>query len=201
MRIIRNLDYKKDRIILFLLVVSPILYFSYNIFPKNEEFQFFNFTINAGYYELFNIAIWNFYNNFLIAFLLSMWFLTCKHWWRYLILISIAFELNKLFLVVHYMKNLGVMNKSESLILIIPGIMGLLFLSKKLNYYSRKISLNNQVDTEIDELMLELSKFKSNNYNKFRQKLNHLRLQKDELAKREYLAKLIQLRYEFTSKT
>ncbi len=81
-----------------------------------------------------------------------------------------------------------------SLPLTIPILLLLLFLSKKLNYYSLSKSLNNELNDEIDQLFNELSNFKSEDFKVVKKELKALRHSKKNLDKEDYLKKLIVLR-------
>ena len=190
----------RDTIIMIMIVLSPFIFFLYNIAPKNTQVwttDFFNISLSRE--NDIDFWLWIISYKLLLITILSIWFISCKHWWRITILIPFSIELFKLISAINdEVKFLSEFNFLHILPILIPCILLLLFLSKKLNFYSKRKSLNNELNDEINLLMQNLSRFKSENYKDFKRQLLQLRQEKHTLEKKEYLYKLIKLREDFS---
>jgi hypothetical protein len=187
-----------DLVVIMLIIITPILFFIYNLIPQNiKVIETYYFALEAGYYETINAIVWQLSLKFLSSTIFILWFLTCKHWWRYFLLISIAFELYKLYSVLNEIfstEPLQLANASKFILII---MMLLLLISYKMNYFSFKKSFSQELNFEIDNLLIDLSKFKSKNYKKFKSKFVNIKDAKLNYSEREYLKLLIELREEF----
>lgn len=72
----------------------------------------------------------------------------------------------------------------------------LVFVSKKLNYYSSSRHLGHQLQKEIDGQMRQMATFKVSDYKKYKDKLLALRKERTTTDEPTYLAKLIRIRDE-----
>ncbi|MFI2742602.1 hypothetical protein ACG2LH_07665 [Zhouia sp. PK063] len=82
--------------IAILIAISPYIFYLYEGVPKVAIWKTSFFTFKSGYYENAYMVAWIFMNKFIPLYLLTIWFLTCKHWWYHIILIPIgmfAFQL------------------------------------------------------------------------------------------------------------
>ena len=130
---------------------------------------------------------WNMSLNLLTAFIICLWFITCKHWWRYLLIIPLIIEIYK------FTQIFVVYNSSQSLPYSFVLILLLLIISKKAGFYSKSKNLSSELNMEISELMVKLSKVNKHKYVSIKEKLISLRSKKQTLGKKEYLAELIAL--------
>jgi len=76
-------------IIVFLIAISPYLFYVYESFPADSnvwETSFFSVTTNYQSYQHF---IWFLTSKTIPLYLLLIWFFTCKHWWHWIILVPI----------------------------------------------------------------------------------------------------------------
>ncbi|WP_452230237.1 MULTISPECIES: hypothetical protein [unclassified Lacinutrix] len=190
----------KDFVIVFIIAVCPFFFFLYTIVPENTMVWRTNFFIvnlsNTG--NEVAVIFWYFSYKFLTTLIFCIWFVTCKHWWRYVILAPIFYEINKV-TTAYYEINyaIGGYKHYYSFLLSIPIIILLFVISKKLNYYSFSKSINKQIDDEINELMRHVSNYKKEDYKAYKTKLILLRKEKIKLDKKEYLIQLIKLREDF----
>jgi len=104
--------YKTDRkslyiggILVFLIAISPLLFYIYESFPDNNVWETSYFTAKTAFPSWYAFA-WYFTGKFIPLYLLLIWFITCKHWWHWIILIPIAMYGFQLW---------GVINQSNSL--------------------------------------------------------------------------------------
>ncbi|GGZ48613.1 hypothetical protein GCM10008088_07340 [Mesonia mobilis] len=83
-------------IIAFSIAISPYIFYSYRSFPQQKVWETFLFTYEANWYQEVYTSVWTFMGKFIPLYLLTIWFLTCKHWWYHVILIPIGMFLFQL---------------------------------------------------------------------------------------------------------
>ncbi len=187
----------KDVIIALLILVLPFLFYLYKLAPNTAVWETELFTFNSGGWGNVYLYLWLTLTRLLLVFILSIWFITCKHWWRYVILVPLIIELFKFISV--FNNNVSVIDEIEyiySLPFTIPIIAFVLFISKKINYYSKYLDLNNEMNAEIESLLneLEINNDKNGIIEEFRQ----LKENKSSLSMEDYKNKLLQLRKHLT---
>lgn len=104
--------YKTDRkslliggVVVLLIALSPILFYSYRSFPESQIWETSFFTLDTSFPDFYSYA-WYFTGKFIPLYLLLLWFFTCKHWWHWIILVPIAMYSFQLW---------GVLNESNNL--------------------------------------------------------------------------------------
>ena len=83
-------------IIALFIILSPYIFYSYRSFPDSKTWETFLFTYESGFYDKVSVSAWTILTKFIPLYLLSIWFLTCKHWWYHVILIPIGMYLFQL---------------------------------------------------------------------------------------------------------
>lgn len=187
----------KDVIVALLILALPFLFYLYKLAPDTAVWETELFTFNSGGWGNVYLYLWLTLTRLLLVFILSIWFITCKHWWRYVILVPLIIELFKFISV--FNNNVSVIDEIEyiySLPFTIPIIAFVLFISKKINYYSKYLDLNNEMNAEIESLLneLEINNDKNGVIEEFRQ----LKENKSSLSMEDYKNKLLQLRKHLT---
>ncbi|KAB8153552.1 hypothetical protein EZY14_009975 [Kordia sp. TARA_039_SRF] len=79
-----------DSLIIFLIFISPFLYYLYEYSPDGDVWKTNWFTITSNGYQDLYISFWMYLSKTIPLLLLILWFLTCKHWWYHIILVPIA---------------------------------------------------------------------------------------------------------------
>ena len=196
----KNSSYFKDLIIVLFLMLSPFIFFSYNFFPNHPNLVVFNYTIYADYYETIKELFWNIYCSLFLILLFSLWFLTCRYWWRYCILVITLYELKKLANVFYS----PTINQLEYYLFIIKGVIIyipiIIFCSYKFRYRNKLKSLDNDLNYEIENLIVELSHFNTKKYKGLKRELSLLKNKKENLSQKEYLTKLMILQEKIIQK-
>ncbi|MEO2059991.1 MAG: hypothetical protein ABGW76_07915 [Mesonia sp.] len=77
-------------IIALLIIITPYLFYSYESFPDSQTWETFLFSYTTQKYGKINVLAWTLIGKLIPLFLLTIWFLTCKHWWYHAILVPIA---------------------------------------------------------------------------------------------------------------
>lgn len=73
-----------------LVIITPYLFYSYEIFPVGNVWENYFFTYTSGFYESVSIAFWVIMGKLIPLLLMIAWFISCKHWWYRIILIPIS---------------------------------------------------------------------------------------------------------------
>lgn len=76
-------------IVALLIALSPFIFYSYSSFPEGKIWETFLFTYKSNYYQSVYVTAWTLMSKFVPFLLMVLWFLTCKHWWRHVIIIPI----------------------------------------------------------------------------------------------------------------
>ena len=187
----------KDVVIASVIVMLPFLFYLYELVPDSEIWENKYFTIEFDYFENANYFAWILSTKLLTAGVLYIWFLTCKHWWRFAILVPIVIENFKLFGLIEeeffsYQTKLVTFLKTLPISLII--IVLLIFISRKLNYFDLIKSLKNEINSEINVFVNSVSKFKTSDFKKIKNKLIEIRSVKHLMSKKEYLNEITRIR-------
>jgi hypothetical protein len=85
-----------------LILITPFLFKVHEYFPEdpNAKVSILGFEITKNGFEDISIYIWFLLGKFIPLYLLTLWFLTCKHWWYHIILIPLcmyAFQIFEVF--------------------------------------------------------------------------------------------------------
>ncbi|MBQ0786211.1 MAG: hypothetical protein KBT69_01830 [Oceanihabitans sp.] len=187
----------KDVVIALLILALPFLFYLYKLAPDTPVWETSWFTLNSGVWESIYLYLWLTFTRLLLVVILSIWFITCKHWWRYVILVPLIIELFKFISV--FNNNVSVIDEIEyiySLPFTIPIILFIIFISKKINYYSKYLDLNNEMNAEIESLLneLEINNDKAMVIEDFKK----LKENKSSLSTEDYKNKLMYLRKHLT---
>jgi len=168
----------------------------HNLMPNVKTWDTMFIHFNSGEYDNLRQLSWYIFVKFLTLGILSIWYLTCVHKWRYFILFPIIMEVSKITFLIKSINN-TISNQFfvvDSLYISIPFILVLLLISRNLLYF--KIYQNNEVklNNEFNQEIFELSQFNKKNYKFVRNQIIDTVKRKNNLDKKEYLIKLIELR-------
>ncbi|MBC9797268.1 hypothetical protein IBL28_14935 [Sinomicrobium sp. FJxs] len=86
---------------IFLISVSPCIFYFYEAFPNSTVWKTSFFTVKVSNYSSLHSAAWYFVNKFVPFYLFLLWFLTCRHWWRYIILIPVTLYIFQLITILN----------------------------------------------------------------------------------------------------
>mgnify|MGYP003150436762 CR=1 FL=1 len=76
-------------VIVFMIAITPFIFYSYESFPFTKVWETSFFTIETSFEDLYSFA-WYVVSKAVPLLLLLIWFFTCKHWWHWIILVPIA---------------------------------------------------------------------------------------------------------------
>lgn len=191
---------RKDIIMAILIITLPFVFYLYNLAPKhNRVWEIFLFKINSGTFYDVNVFLWNIFTKILIIAIISIWFITCKYWWRFALLLGLTIETFKLLGI--FKEAYFINSKINLWIFVLPIAfiysLLLIYISKKIGYYNYAKTEISQINFEVDKLLVEVKHFKMKDYKMFKQKLFELRKRKKKMNKKEYLVRIIVLRDQF----
>lgn len=196
----KNKRTKKDILVMFIIISLPFIFYLYNFVPKTKRWTTSLFEVNSGYYEDANFYFWLLNVKILTLLILSIWYVTCKYRWRFILLVPILLEIYKIFINIK-VASIGFDHQIEfsvSLIYSIPYLLLLFVIDRFFGYYQQAKSFNVEVNMEINNQLNKLSKFDLRKYKDVKRELSLLTLKRKEMDKKEYLSKLIILRDKIT---
>jgi hypothetical protein len=189
-------DFKtKDIIIPLLIIALPFLFYTYRLAPDLTIWETKLFTINAGSWESAKYYIWIINIKLLLIFSLLIWFITCKHWWKNVILIPFTIELLKLRSI--FDESVEYIDEIEffySLPITVPIILFILFLSKKIGYYSQYSDLHNEINQEVEKIIEELNIVEQRDILFIKNEFEKIKNEKSKTNLNDYQNKLLRLR-------
>ncbi|WP_323788859.1 hypothetical protein [Psychroserpens sp.] len=194
-------DFKLNDVLISILIISiTLLYFldKYFIPQGIETITIYGFEIGSfGFLDIGSFV--NFLKTKILIILFgTIWFLTCRHWWKPAILILITIEFTKLIVTFNSsIEHIDAIDYLISLPITVPFILVLLYISNKLNSYNLKKELRTKVDNEIDEVFFQLQEVKINEFEKLKSALDEIKKEKSIIDTKEYLEKIILLRDKF----
>uniref|UniRef100_UPI00404AA662 hypothetical protein n=1 Tax=Gelidibacter sp. TaxID=2018083 RepID=UPI00404AA662 len=192
-------QFYKDLIICLMIIALPLLFYLFHLVPAKPVWETKYFTFIDTHTQTAQIFFWLLFIKLLLLGLLCIWFFTCRHWWRYSILVPIIIELYKV--LVFLDDENRYVDEYEfiySLPYTIPIIILLIFISNKFGYYKKSLNLNQKLTEEIDTIFSELNSVKKDNLLISQNEYKALLSIKKDISKEEYLNQLILLRNNLT---
>lgn len=139
--------------IILILVSIPYLFYFYKYAPNEGVWETNYFTISSGGFRTVKGFVHALFTKIIFFISFSIWFLTCRHWWKYAILVPLTLFLFQLSGVLN--QQLDYIDEYDfwySLPIVIPIIILILFLSRKLKFYIEAIDLKDKIEAEIKSL-------------------------------------------------
>jgi len=72
------------------ILLSPLLFYAYQLIPNVKIWETDMFVFNSHYFENVQVFFWTFLSKLTPLLLLMIWFTTCKHWWYHSIIVPIS---------------------------------------------------------------------------------------------------------------
>ena len=190
----------KDAVITLIIVALPFLFYIYRLAPDAAIWETSWFRIDAGDFGGVYFLLWLINKKSLLILFLIIWFITCKHWWRYVILVPLIIELFKLHSLYDSLISIDEIEFLQSLPFTIPVILFLILLSKRLGFYTHYSYLKNELNQEIDDLLDELNILGKREIITLKEEFENLKNEKSLLSLKEYNDKLLKLRKRIVEK-
>jgi len=190
----------KDYLISILIIAATLLYFGDRYLGLEGVTSVSILGLEIGSFGFSDIESFVRFikTKFLILLFATIWFLTCKHWWKMAILVIITIELVKVLTTLNTsFEKVDVVDYLISLPITIPFILMLLYISHKLNSYNLKKELRAEIDNEIDKVFFQIRKINIIELNELKISFNEVKNNKSLAKSEDYLEKLILIRNKF----
>ncbi len=186
----KNKILAQERALIFLLIIFPILFYFYLVFPVKPSIEFMGVRITSHWYKNLEMMFWILSIKGSLILLLSLWFLYNKEWWRYAILPILCYSIFQFTSALNEDLNFyPIFPKYYSIYFFIIFIPIYLILDKIINYSPR--DLNNKIEDLTDDTLTTLIKFDARAYTDLKKELELLRLKKERISQKKYLVKLM----------
>lgn len=190
----------RDSILIIAFVVFAIWdYYFYNSIPEDlESFKFFFLNIEAGSYEI--IQTFYFYISFKLEVLAAciVWFITCKHWWRFVIGVPFIIEIYKLISVLNVSTNkVDEIEFIQSLPFTLPLVLVIFYILWRDYQIRTGLHILKEVDLKIDGLIER--KINQSQFKQMELELDQLIMAKVDLPESDYEIKLLNLKRRMES--
>lgn len=157
-RRLRATDRKKHFLIgvaiALFLVTIPFYFYAYRLIPvEMAETKVFGITISAGSHVSLNYYAYYLFTKLVFLAAFTLWFYTCKYWWRLALLVPICMLIFQICGLVNTQINyIDEFDFWYSIPVVIPVAIVLVATSKWLNGYRRKLDLRDEIEFEIKDL-------------------------------------------------
>ncbi len=154
-----------------------------------------------GFYDI-NAMYWLSLLKLIPIVSLSIWFFTCKYWWRFALLIPLIFSLTQfinLFMAERYFDN------GEfwiAFMLALPIIIIFIWIDNRIEGYRSNILMKENINSEVGYLIIQISLNNPNqNLNEYYHRLEKIRRNKAFMNEEKYLYEIIALKNQLIVST
>lgn len=189
-----------EQLVVFLLVSSPFAFYFYQFAPINNTWDTYFFTIQTSHKEV-DTFLWALGNKSLLFMTFLLWFLSCKHWWKYAILVPFGMSVYQL---------IGVLSPESSFfqristyniyLLLAPIFTLLIWVSHKLGYTYFAIDKEKELQSRIED---QIASLRTNKilYSKNLEKFAMIKGRNTDISTKDYIHKLLSFKQELTNIT
>ena len=189
----------KDIVIIVLILGATFGYFlDAFISEELKSIELIFFKINSFGFENIKELVQYIRMKLLIIFLSIIWYFTCQYWWKSAILVILIIEILKLVSAfISEQKFIDEIEYVKSLPITIPIILGIVLISKKINYYNLAKNVRYDIDNKIDDVFFELNNENDEKLNILKEKFFNVKTKYIDKSNLNYIEDLIALRDEF----
>jgi len=182
--------------IFFVLISLPFLLYAHEFIPDGMlTFQYGILKIDSFGFIDVSTFVWYAAIKLAIFVGLTLWFFTCKYWWKYSILVPfslLCYQLLEIF-------RPGATKVDEyevwyALPVLVPLLFFMIWASAKVKYFSATYDLHEAIEKEVRLLIREIAMIQERKQNNLRVELERLQDHKNRYSPQEYLEKLENLR-------
>lgn len=180
----------KEIVIAIILLALPALFYSYRLVPDDlTDLKLFGFTYDHGFpnlqYFIYYLSV-----KLYTLFFFIIWYMTCKNYWRYGILINIIIMLLQIMTLLS--PNFGtIMDEYElyySMPIVLPILLIMLLIYKVYTYQKNISIIDDKLDFEINEMISGMKQEDiANSSGEF---LRNLMDNKHSMSEEEYVSQL-----------
>lgn len=181
---------------IFLIVaLLPFSYYLYRLVPEGPIWETSLFTIYSWAFEDVYYMFFVFARKVLLLVGCLIWFFTCRHWWRNVLLLPIVITLIQIFVL--FDEDTLQLDEVDYWYVIPLGIAliaSIHWFGNKINYYSKTQELLMELDKEIEMEIAQLKFDESEAYEKGKKDLAHLKSVKNRMSPKDYVLELIEIK-------
>ncbi|CAA0189258.1 Membrane protein [Tenacibaculum maritimum] len=146
-----------DSIIAILVIISPVIFYSYLSFPQAKTWETFLFTYESKYYEDVFTFMWVFLGKFVWFYLSLIWYFTNKNWWKHAVLIPIGMSLYQIIILLN--DDIKFKDEAFDKLFLIPFVIFicliLIYLREKVSFYSKALDLKDEFEKMKEKITLK----------------------------------------------
>ena len=155
----RNRQFRKGVFISLLLMLTPFVFYLYRFAPDAESWDIGILSINSGGFDTVFGMVHALFTKITFLILTTTWFFTCKHWWKYAILVPFGMFFFQLTGVLnHQIQYTDDFNFWSVLPVLSPVVIGMVLISIKLNKRTKLLDIREQVKHEMQVIRNERNK-------------------------------------------
>lgn len=145
--------------IVFLILLSPLVFYSYRLFPNVQIWKTPFFTFEShGYQSVYTFA-WAFIQKFTFLYLFIIWFLTNKNWWYHALMVPISMLVFQLITLLNWEFTSADEVEFYFMIPIIILVITLTYrIRKKYTNKAKTLDILNEIDDEIENIIAKKKK-------------------------------------------
>lgn len=184
-----------DIFILMVLMSTPIIFNIYSFIPGGEKlFKFLGLELGSYGFIDASTFVWYASRKLCVMIPCCLWFITCRHWWKYAVLGPISLSAFQLWEAFQNKSQLiDELEIFQALPFISLIIMVLLLISRAVNYQTKLLTMRDSINVEIDELVGGIAK--SPDVEAKRKKLNKIQnVSSLDASDRDHITDLIALK-------
>ncbi|MBT8264009.1 MAG: hypothetical protein KJN75_01600, partial [Muriicola sp.] len=154
------------------------------------EIEFLGTKITNNGFNDVNIFIWFVSRKLIVVIFLSLWFITCHHWWKYAIISPLLLFTYQFWEAFQNVESLDAIGNAKVFPLVLLSVLLVIITSRLVKYQTSLLEFYESINTEVDQIIEELKHEKiiesKRIYNKFKDQLN-------ENSREEILPRLIEI--------
>ncbi len=183
---------RNDYIIAIIILTTPFLFYTYMLFPAQEHIKILWLKYTFPDTWDLEYAVWNLFSQLIVLIFFSLWFVSCTHWWRYAILISVFLSVRRIYalFIILYNDFQASFNEVHAFFFACLVLVFLIYKANKLNYYSSDKKLKEDLFDDLVEL-INNNNLSHEEYENALKKTDTLFEKKDAMSSMEYINSLI----------
>ncbi len=146
-----------DIAICFMIVMIYFSWFLPYFIPDNLPFiEFFGVKLGAFGFKDFSMFVWFVSRKLVIIFILSSWFITSPHWWRYAILSPLIIYSYQFWEAFQDVSELDSVGNLRVFPLVVLNVALVIMVSRFVKYRSQFMAVYEEISREVDEMLDEM---------------------------------------------
>ena len=180
--------------IFFFLLILPFAYQLIKFVPQSELIEVFGISAGDFGFKNVNVFFWFLAQKIIPLSVIIIWFITSRSWWRYSLIVPILFIVTQTFQLFIGNRFTDENEFFYAFPIALPIVIGLVYLSRKVNLYIANYNLKTEFHNEIDLIAKAVAIDKVEIINENEIQLLRLKSTKYYYPNESYLKKLLNFR-------